>query len=43
MQEPQLYAKFSKFNFYKNQIQYLGHVILAKGIAVDPKEIWTTM
>ena len=47
LREHQLYAKFSKCNFYKPQIQYLGHIISKRGIAVDPKNIksikdWST-
>jgi len=40
--EHQLYVKFSKCEFYKDQIQYLGHVISAQGIAVDPGKIKAT-
>ena len=39
LQGHQLYAKFSKYDFYKPQIQYLGHNISEVGIAVDPKNI----
>ena len=39
LQEHQIYAKFSKCDFYKPQIQYLGHIISEKGIAIDPKKI----
>ena len=31
LREHQLYAKFSKCDFYKPQIQYLGHIILETG------------
>jgi hypothetical protein len=34
-----LYAKLSKCYFYQKQIHYLGHIILEKGIAVDPEKI----
>ena len=37
--EHQLYAKFSKCDFYKPHIQYLGHIISEKGIIVDPEKI----
>ena len=37
--EHQLYAKFSKCDFYKPQIQYLGHIISDVGIVVDPEKI----
>ena len=39
LREHQLYAKFSKCDFYKKQIQYLGHTISKEGIVVDPKKI----
>ena len=39
LREHQLYAKFSKCDFYKTQIQYLGHIISETRIVVDPKNI----
>ena len=39
LREHQLYAKFSKYDFYKPKIQYLGHIIFKTGIAVDPKNV----
>eukprot|EP00253_Pinus_taeda_P015625 PITA_15625 len=39
LREHQLYAKFSKCDFFKEEIQYLGHVITKEGIAVDPEKI----
>lgn len=43
LQRHQLYSKFSKCDFFKEQIQYLGHVISAEGIAVDPEKIKNIM
>jgi len=43
LQEHQLYAKFSKCEFYKEQIQYLGHIITKNRIVVDPEKIKTIM
>lgn len=43
LRENPLYAKFSKCDFFKDQIQYLGHVVSSDGIAVDPKKIKTIM
>ena len=37
--EHHIYAKFSKCDFYKPHIQYLGHIISEKGIAIDLKNI----
>eukprot|EP00253_Pinus_taeda_P009241 PITA_09241 len=41
--EHQLYAKLSKCDFYKEEIQYLGHVISKEGIVVDPEKIKTIL
>jgi hypothetical protein len=35
----QLYAKFSKCAFWLKEVPFLGHVISAEGIAVDPSKI----
>ena len=35
LRKNQLYAKFSKCDFYKLQIQYPGHIIFEKGMVVD--------
>ncbi|GJW95673.1 putative reverse transcriptase domain-containing protein [Tanacetum coccineum] len=35
----QLYAKFSKCDFWLESIQFLGHVIDSKGVQVDPAKI----
>lgn len=43
LRKHQLYAKFIKCDFFKEEIQYLGHVISEKGIAVDPEKIKTIM
>ena len=34
-----MYAKLSKCDFYRNRIQYLGHIISEEGISVDPENI----
>jgi hypothetical protein len=39
LREHQLYAKFSKYVFWLEEIQFLGHVLPAKGIVVDPSKI----
>ena len=39
LREHQLYAKFSMCDFFKDKIQYLGHVITKEGISVDPEKI----
>ncbi|KAI3797484.1 hypothetical protein L1987_32741 [Smallanthus sonchifolius] len=35
----QLYAKFSKCEFWLKEVQFLGHVVNKKGIHVDPAKI----
>ena len=40
LREHQLYAKFSKCDFYKPQIQYLGHIISKEGIAARTRKIF---
>jgi hypothetical protein len=39
LREHQLYAKFSKCAFWLEEIQFLGHVLSAKGIVVDPSKV----
>ncbi|XP_052485118.1 uncharacterized protein LOC128040411 [Gossypium raimondii] len=39
LREKQLYAKFSKCKFWLREETFLGHVVLAKGIQVDPRKI----
>jgi len=34
-----LYAKLSKCKFWMDEVQFFGHVIFAKGIAVDPTKV----
>jgi hypothetical protein len=39
LQERQLYAKFSKCEFWIKEVPFLGHMVLAEGIAVDPIKV----
>ena len=39
LRERQLYAKLSKCQFWLDRVAFLGHVILAKGVSVDPQKI----
>ena len=39
LREHQLYAKFSKCDFWLKEVQFLGHVLLAEGVAVDPSKV----
>ncbi|XP_071679994.1 uncharacterized protein [Lolium perenne] len=39
LQEHQLYAKFSKCEFWLREVGFLGHIISKEGIAVDPSKV----
>jgi hypothetical protein len=39
LRDYQLYAKFSKCEFWLKEVPFLRHVISAEGIAVDPSKI----
>ena len=39
LRELQLYAKFSKCEFWIDEVPFLGHVISKGGIAVDPSKV----
>ena len=39
LREHQLYAKFLKYEFWLDQVAFLGHVVSKDGIQVDPKKI----
>nr|GEY34760.1 hypothetical protein [Tanacetum cinerariifolium] len=39
LKEKELYAKFSKCEFWLSKVQFLGHVIDSEGVHVDPAKI----
>ena len=39
LRERQLYAKFSKCQFWLDKVAFLGHVISTEGVSVDPQKI----
>ena len=39
LKEHQLYAKFSKCEFWLEKVSFLGHIISSEGIAVDPSKV----
>jgi hypothetical protein len=39
LRDHQLYAKFSKCEFWINEVPFLGHVISSEGIVVDPSKV----
>src|SRR6266498_1816074 len=43
LREHQLYAKFSKCEFWLTEVSFLGHVLSEQGVAVDPAKIEAVM
>ncbi|KAL4279969.1 hypothetical protein GQ457_03G015220 [Hibiscus cannabinus] len=43
LRDRQLFAMFSKCEFWLSEVAFLGHVISAKGIMVDPKKVQTIL
>ncbi|KAL0541846.1 hypothetical protein IC582_021914 [Cucumis melo] len=39
LRDKQLYAKFSKCEFWLEQVVFLGYVVSAKGVSVDPQKV----
>jgi len=39
LRQNQLYAKFSKCEFWLEKVAFLGHVLTTEGVAVDPAKI----
>ena len=39
LREHQLYAKFSKCEFWLKEVGFIGHVISGDGIAVEPSKV----
>jgi hypothetical protein len=39
LRQQKLYAKFSKDEFWMEKVAFLGHVLLAEGIAMDPSKV----
>ena len=37
--EHQLYAKFSKCEFWLTEVRFLGYVVSALGVSMDPKKV----
>ncbi|GJX09422.1 putative reverse transcriptase domain-containing protein [Tanacetum coccineum] len=43
LKKEELYAKFSKYEFWLSNVQFLGHMIDSEGIHVDPAKIESIM
>ena len=39
LRELKFYAKFSKCEFWLDKVLYLGHIISAEGISVNPEKV----
>ena len=39
LREHQLYAKFSKCEFWRTKVRFLGHVVSASGVSMDPYKV----
>lgn len=39
LENSQLYAKFSKCEFWLDKVGFLGHVVSAEGVSVDPQKV----
>ena len=43
LRDYQLYAKFSMCEFWLTEVIFLGHVVSASGVSVDPKKVEAVM
>ena len=43
LREHQLYAKCSKCEFWLTEVRFLGHVVSASGVSVDPEKVKAVM
>ena len=43
MRYHQLYAKFSKCEFWLTEVRFLGHIVSASGLLVDPEKVEAVM
>lgn len=39
LRQHKLHAKLSKCEFWRSEVQYLGHIVSAEGIRMDPKKV----
>src|SRR3954470_15287739 len=39
LREHKLYDKFSKCEFWLNEVRFLGHIVSGDGVAVDPAKV----
>ena len=43
LRDYQLYAKFNKCEFWLTEVRFLGHVVSASSVSVDPEKVKAVM
>ena len=43
LRDHQLYAKFSKCEFWLKEVPFLGHILSENGVSVDPSKVQEVM
>ena len=43
LKDHQMYAKFSKCEFWLTEVRFLGHAVSASGVSVDPEKVEVVM
>ena len=43
LRDHQLYAKFSKCEFLLIEVRFLGHIVSASGVSIDPEKVEAVM
>ena len=43
LSDHKLYAKFSKCEFWLTEVKFLGHIVSASGVSVDPEKVKAVM
>ena len=43
LQKKNLALKLEKCEFYKQEVEYLGHIVTPEGLKMDPEKIWAVM
>ena len=43
LRDHQLYAKFSKCEFWLTEVKFLGYIVSASGVSVDPEKVEDAM
>ena len=43
LREHQLYAKFNQCKFWLTEVRFLGHLVSASGVSVDPEKVEAVM